>query len=75
MLPINDGTKVYKSYYCPVCKEFLGTEASDVQTTLHCTECKTHFTFFPGIRKPTSQLDSTIPNTCKCPGCCQRRGE
>ncbi len=61
--------------YCPVCKEELGFREEFSCTTLHCNECRTNFTYLPGVEKPYGVLDSTIKKTCDCPGCRASRGE
>ena len=60
---------------CPVCKALLGRKENDEHVAFHCDECKTVFTWFPGVDKPSAKLDQDIAATCKCFGCRFRRGE
>jgi len=69
--------KNYKtlSCYCPVCSTYLGTQELGREISLHCTECRAVYTWFPGVSKPTATLDKDIPKRCNCDGCRMRRGE
>ena len=63
------------SHSCPVCKAPLGSRPADEEKSMHCTECRAWYTWFPGINKPTAKLDRDMPNPCNCDGCKARRGE
>lgn len=65
----------YEYVNCPVCRASLGKKEKDDSVAFHCNECKTVYTFFPGLKKPTAKLDSDIAHTCSCPSCRANRGE
>lgn len=56
-----------KTFYCPVCKQNLGTYPIKEAVVTVCEECRVTFIFRPGVDKPES-LKSTVGH-CGCGGC------